>query len=64
MGRSKHCSEEQFNLIKKLIGEGKMYKEVQQIIGCSAKMISNALKWQQKPKPEENKQLLLKRIEE
>ncbi len=33
MGRSKHCSEQQRNLIKKLIGEGKMYKEVQQIIG-------------------------------
>ncbi|KAJ8271033.1 hypothetical protein GJAV_G00122010 [Gymnothorax javanicus] len=49
MGRSKHCSGEQRNLIKKLIGEGKTYKEVQQIIGCSAKMISNALKWQQRP---------------
>ena len=65
MGRSKHCSEEQCNLIKKLIGEGKMYKKVQQIIGCSAKMISNALKWQQKPKTRRRKkQLLLKRIEE
>uniref|UniRef100_A0A3Q3KH46 Transposase Tc1-like domain-containing protein n=1 Tax=Monopterus albus TaxID=43700 RepID=A0A3Q3KH46_MONAL len=36
-------------LIKKLIGEGKTYKEVQKIIGCSAKMISNALKWRAKP---------------
>uniref|UniRef100_A0A3Q3MBK0 Transposase Tc1-like domain-containing protein n=1 Tax=Mastacembelus armatus TaxID=205130 RepID=A0A3Q3MBK0_9TELE len=36
-------------LIKKLIGEGKTYKEVQNIIGCSAKMISNALKWRAKP---------------
>uniref|UniRef100_A0A3Q3JP41 Transposase Tc1-like domain-containing protein n=1 Tax=Monopterus albus TaxID=43700 RepID=A0A3Q3JP41_MONAL len=36
-------------LIKKLIGKGKTYKEVQKIIGCSAKMISNALKWRAKP---------------
>ena len=49
MGRSSHCSEEQRTLIKKLIGEGKTYKEVQKIIGCSAKMISNALKWHPKP---------------
>lgn len=49
MGRSKHCSEEQRTLIKKLIGEGKTYKEVQKMIGCSAKMVSNALKWQPKP---------------
>ena len=47
MGHSKRCSEEH-NLIKKLIGEGKTYK-VQQVIGCSSKMISNALKWKQKP---------------
>ena len=65
MGRSKHCSEEQSNFIKKLIGEGKTYKEVQKIIGCSAKIISNALKWQQKPKHvKENEQLLLKQIKE
>ena len=64
MGCSKHCSEEQRNFIKKLTVEGKTYK-VQQIIGCSAKMISNALKWQQNPKRgEENEQLLLKWIEE
>ncbi|CAI9579950.1 unnamed protein product, partial [Staurois parvus] len=49
MGRSRHCSEEQRTLIKKLIGEGKTYKEVQKMIGCSAKMIANALKWQPKP---------------
>ena len=46
---------EQFNLIKKLIGEGKTCKEVQQIIGCSAKIISNALKWQQKPETRRRK---------
>uniref|UniRef100_A0A3B5QR67 Tc1-like transposase DDE domain-containing protein n=1 Tax=Xiphophorus maculatus TaxID=8083 RepID=A0A3B5QR67_XIPMA len=48
MGRSRHCSEDERFLIKKLIKEGKTYKEVQKIIGCSAKMISNALKWEQK----------------
>ena len=31
-----------------MIKEGKTYKEVQKVIGCSAKMISNALKWEQK----------------
>ncbi|CAI9552233.1 unnamed protein product [Staurois parvus] len=49
MGCSRHCSEEQHTLIKKLIGEEKTYKEVQEMIGCSAKMIANALKWQPKP---------------
>uniref|UniRef100_A0A3Q2Q7R2 Uncharacterized protein n=1 Tax=Fundulus heteroclitus TaxID=8078 RepID=A0A3Q2Q7R2_FUNHE len=48
MGRSKHCSEDERFLIKKMIKEGKTYKEVQKIIGCSAKMISNAPKWEQK----------------
>lgn len=36
-------------LIKKLIKEGKTYKEGQKMIDCSAKMISNTLKWQPKP---------------
>uniref|UniRef100_A0A8C4H2B7 Transposase n=1 Tax=Dicentrarchus labrax TaxID=13489 RepID=A0A8C4H2B7_DICLA len=36
-------------LIKTLIGEGKTYKEVQKMIGCSAKLISNASKaWKAK----------------
>ncbi|CAI9576525.1 unnamed protein product [Staurois parvus] len=48
MGRSRHCSELR-TLIKKLSGEGKTYKEVQKMIGCSVKMIANALKWQPKP---------------
>jgi hypothetical protein len=48
MGRARHCSEEQRALIKTLIREGKTYKEVQKMIGCSAKMISNALKWKAK----------------
>ena len=37
MGRYKYCSEEPRHLIKKLIGEGKTYEEVQQIVGGSAK---------------------------
>lgn len=49
MGRSRHCSEEWCSLIKKLIGEGRTHKEVQKNVGCSAKMISNALKWVEKP---------------
>lgn len=49
MGRARHCSEEQSALIKMLIGEGKTYKEVWKMIGCSAKMISNALKCKAKP---------------
>ena len=49
MGRSRHCSEEKRTLIKMLINEGKTYKEVQKMMGCSAKMISNALKWKAKP---------------
>lgn len=49
MGRARHCSEEQRALIKMLIGEGETYKEVQKMMGCSAKMISNALKWKAKP---------------
>ena len=56
MGRSSHCSEEQRTLIKKLIEEGKTYKEVQKTIGCSAKMISNALKWHPKPEQSGKKQ--------
>src|SRR4029434_5521181 len=49
MGRSRHCTEEKRTLIKKWIGEGKTYKEVEKINGCSAKMIFNALKCQRKP---------------
>ena len=49
MGRSRQCSVEQCTLIKKLIGEGKTHKEVQKMTGRTAKMISDALKWQPKP---------------
>lgn len=49
MGRLKHRSVEQQTLIKTLIGEGETSKEVQAIIGCSAKMIFYALKCRAKP---------------
>ena len=63
IGRSEHCSEEQRNLIKKLIGEGKTYKEVKEIIGCSAKIILNTVNGDKNPETRgKNEQLLLKRI--
>lgn len=46
MGRGRHCSEEKRNLILKLRREGKSYKFIQDLLDCSAKLISNALKWQ------------------
>lgn len=49
MGRGRHCSKEQRTSIQIFIREGKTYKQVQELVGCSAKMISNALKWQVKP---------------
>lgn len=48
MGRGKHCSEETRRLIKKLISEGKTYKDVQNLLSCSAKMIRNALIYEEK----------------
>lgn len=45
MGRGIHCSEEEREIIKKLRKKGKTYKEIQDILDCSAKMICNALKW-------------------
>uniref|UniRef100_A0A9J8ARK8 Transposase Tc1-like domain-containing protein n=1 Tax=Cyprinus carpio carpio TaxID=630221 RepID=A0A9J8ARK8_CYPCA len=57
MGCSRHCSEEQHTLIKKLIGEGKTYKEVQKMIGCSAKNDLQCLKnGEQKPERRGRKQ--------
>lgn len=49
MGRGVHCSEEERRIIRQLKKKGKTYKEIQEILNCSAKMISNALKWQKKP---------------
>lgn len=45
MGRSQHCTPEKRTLIKSLIGSGKPYREVEKIVGCSSKMICNALKY-------------------
>ena len=57
MGCSRHCSEEERSLVKKLIKEGKTYNEVQKMIGCSAKMISNAYQnGSQNQKGEEEKE--------
>lgn len=49
MGRGQHCSEEKGKLIKKLLSEGKTYKFIQDLLGCSSKMIANAKKWEEKP---------------
>ena len=43
MGRAKHCTGEKRDPIKKLISEGKTYSQVRNIIGCSNKMIRNAI---------------------
>ena len=49
MGRGKHCSDEKRDLTKRMRAKGKTYKEIQDTLQCSAKMISNALKWEAKP---------------
>lgn len=49
MGRAKHCTPEKRELIKKLIAEGKTYKFVRHVVGCSDKMIRNAIKLQANP---------------
>ena len=59
----RHCSEEQQSLVEKFIGEEK-HKEVQIMIGCSAKMMSNALKWQPKPERQGRKWKTANNLEE
>jgi len=49
MGRAKHCTVEERKTIKKLISEGNTYAQVGRIIGCSNKIICNALKYDIKP---------------
>lgn len=63
MGRGKHCSEEQRSLIKMLIKDGKSYREVQESVGCSAKMIRNALKWRSKAETRGRKRKTSQRID-
>lgn len=52
MGRNKHCTPEQKCLIRKLRNEGKTYREISHLLGCSQNMVTNALK---PPKNKENR---------
>lgn len=61
MGRKRHCSKEKRSLIKRLIQEGKTYKNVQEIMNCSAKMIRNALTWKEKPETRGRKRATTKK---
>lgn len=49
MGRAKHCSAEERDIILRLRAKGYSYSTIQKIVGCSAKMISNAIKFVPKP---------------
>jgi len=49
VGRGKHCSAEMRHLIIKLKNEGKTYKEIENIVGCSPTMIFNAIHYKLKP---------------
>lgn len=66
MGRGKHCSAEKREIIKKLISQGKTYAEVGRTVGCSNKMIRNALKFVPKPETRGRKRsmspLLVRRL--
>lgn len=44
MGRNRHCSGYERSSIRKLRQEGKTYKEISNLIGCSQNMVTNALK--------------------
>lgn len=48
MGRGRHCTNEKRQLIKKLRNEGKTYKEIKLLLGCSDQMIANAMKYKEK----------------
>lgn len=48
MGRGKHCSEEKRKLIQKLRKQGKTYREIKEILGCSDQMIANAITYKEK----------------
>lgn len=66
MGRGKHCSAEKREVIKKLIMEGKSYRQVGQLVGCSNKMIRNAITYKEKAERRGRKRaltpLLVKRL--
>lgn len=48
VGRGKHCSEAEREVIKNLRKKGKTYREIKEILGCSDQMIANALSYKQK----------------
>lgn len=66
MGRGKHCGDEKRKIIQTLIKEGNTYAEVRKIVGCSNKMISNALNYIPKPEKRGRKaamsNLMIKRL--
>lgn len=58
MGRGKHCSPEKRGLIKKFVSEGKSYSQIRELLGCSNKMIINALRYEQKVESRGRKRVL------
>ncbi|XP_061386340.1 uncharacterized protein LOC133321260 [Musca vetustissima] len=58
MGRGKHCSAEKRELIRKLISEGKSYREVGRLLECSNKMIRNAIQFKEKPETRGRKRVI------
>lgn len=48
VGRGKHCSIEKRDLIVRLRKEGKTYKEIERIVGCTATMVFNAINYEKK----------------
>lgn len=58
MGRGKHCTPEKRAIIKSMVSEHKPYSEIRKILGCSNKMIVNAIKFTQKPEKRGRKRVL------
>lgn len=58
MGRSKHCTPEKRRIIRQLLSEGKTYTEIQNSLQISAKMISNAKNYKEKPETRGRKKVL------
>lgn len=63
MGRGKHCSPDERRLIKKLRYEGKTFKEIAEIIGCSQNMVTNALNYRKKPETRGRKRKTSARVD-
>lgn len=49
MGRASHCTVAERDFIRRLRNEGHTYRQIQNIMSCSSKMVSNAIKWQESP---------------